>query len=92
MQEQCERGTPARDGVPFGGRAQDGMDGRIPNWPQYTTSPTCLSNPHAHLTPVEAELWAAAEVARQRGDRQVAWQLRRRMLLCQAERYAEGAS
>jgi len=43
--------------------------------------------PPSHLTPAEANLWLAAEAARADGDRQKFWDLRRLLLLTQAEQY-----
>jgi len=42
-----------------------------------------------HLTQREAEIWEAAEAARRQGNRTTYWRMRRALLLCQAERYAE---
>jgi len=43
--------------------------------------------PPAHLTPHEAELWAAAEALQGSGDRQAFWDARREFLLEQSRRY-----
>jgi hypothetical protein len=55
----------------------------------YTVGRPAAESPPAHLTRREAAIWAAAEAARQRGNCIAYWRMRRALLFCQAERYAE---